>query len=144
MRSFKTVLALAALTVCAAAPQAFAQGKIIVVNGNLPGVGFNDPAPATPVGGNTGTTKGEQRMQVFQYAADLWTAVLNPKVDIYVWARFVPLGTNVLGSAGPTEGVRTVVLTRPKRSSTPVIPVHWLLARRLTYGDTLVLIFREA
>jgi len=101
MRSFKTALALAALTMCAAAPQAFAQGKIIVVNGNLPGVGFNDPAPATPVGGNTGTTKGEQRMQVFQYAADLWTAVLNPKVDIYVWARFVPLGTNVLGSAGP-------------------------------------------
>ncbi len=101
MRSFKTVLALAALTVCAAAPQAFAQGKIIVVNGNLPGIGFNDPTPVAPIGGNTGTTMGEQRMQVFQYAADLWTAVLNPRVDIYVWARFVPLGTNVLDSAGP-------------------------------------------
>lgn len=37
-----------------------------------------------------------------------------------------------------------VVLTRLRSSSTPVIPVHWGLARRLTYGDTLVLIFREA
>lgn len=38
----------------------------------------------------------------------------------------------------------TVVLTRRSGSSTPVIPVHWLVARRLGYGDTLVLIFREA
>jgi 16S rRNA (guanine966-N2)-methyltransferase len=49
-----------------------------------------------------------------------------------------------LGARTPAEGSRRVVLTRPKRSSTPVIPVHWLLARRLTYGDTLVLIFQEA
>jgi hypothetical protein len=97
--SFKT--ALAALVLCAATAPAFAQGKIIVVNGNLPDVGFNDTTPAAPIGGNTGTTRGQQRMNVFLHAADLWTAVLNPKVDIYVWARFVPLGTNVLGSAGP-------------------------------------------
>lgn len=38
----------------------------------------------------------------------------------------------------------TVAFTRPTRGSTPVIPVHWLLTRRLEYGDTLVLIFREA
>lgn len=41
------------------------------------------------------------------------------------------------------EGSR-VVLTRPTRSSTLVIPVHFSVARRLTYGDTLVLIIREA
>ena len=41
------------------------------------------------------------------------------------------------------EGAR-VVLTRPSRSSTLVIPVHFAVARRLTYGDTLVLIIREA
>ncbi len=99
--SFKTALALAALTLSAATAPAFAQGKIIVVNGNLPGVGFNDVTPAVPIGGNTGVTRGEQRMNVFLHAADLWTAVLNPKVDVYVWARFVPLGANVLGSAGP-------------------------------------------
>jgi len=38
----------------------------------------------------------------------------------------------------------TVVLTRRKGSSMPVIPVHWSAARRLVYGDTLVLLFREA
>ncbi|HZD18682.1 MAG TPA: 16S rRNA (guanine(966)-N(2))-methyltransferase RsmD [Actinomycetota bacterium] len=37
-----------------------------------------------------------------------------------------------------------VVLTRRSGSSMPVIPVHWLATRRLEYGDTLVLIFREA
>ena len=37
-----------------------------------------------------------------------------------------------------------LVLTRPTRSSTLVIPVHFSVTRRLTYGDTLVLIIREA
>jgi 16S rRNA (guanine966-N2)-methyltransferase len=36
-----------------------------------------------------------------------------------------------------------VALTRPKRSSTIVIPVHWAIARRLAYGDSLVLVYRE-
>jgi len=38
----------------------------------------------------------------------------------------------------------TVALTRRKGSSTPVIPVEWLVSRRLAYGDTLVVLFREA
>jgi 16S rRNA (guanine966-N2)-methyltransferase len=37
----------------------------------------------------------------------------------------------------------TVALTRPKQSSTLVIPVHWAIARRLTYGDSLVICYRE-
>ena len=48
-----------------------------------------------------------------------------------------------IGSAGLSGHAWRVVLTRPKRSSTPVIPLHWLVARRLSYGDTLVFIFRE-
>jgi 16S rRNA (guanine966-N2)-methyltransferase len=35
-----------------------------------------------------------------------------------------------------------VVLTRPAKGYTPVIPVHWRLERRLSYGDTVVLVFR--
>ncbi len=38
----------------------------------------------------------------------------------------------------------TVALTRRKGSSRPVIPLHWLAARCLEYGDTLVLLLREA
>lgn len=101
MRSVLHVaIAFAALMLCAAST-ASAQGRIIIVNGNAPGVGFNDPTPAAQVGGNPGTTPGEQRMNVFLFAAGIWTQVLNPKVDIYVYARFVPLAANVLGSAGP-------------------------------------------
>jgi len=37
-----------------------------------------------------------------------------------------------------------VALTRRRRSSTPVIPVDWRVAKRLEYGDTDVLVFREA
>lgn len=36
----------------------------------------------------------------------------------------------------------TVVLTRATRSSTIVIPVHWLVSKRLEYGDSAVLILR--
>jgi 16S rRNA (guanine966-N2)-methyltransferase len=36
----------------------------------------------------------------------------------------------------------TVVLTRGDRSSTPVIPVHWAVARLLRYGDSLVHLIR--
>ena len=49
------------------------------------------------------------------------------------------LGRGWLGAAG-----WTVALTRRKGSSTLVIPVHWSAARRLEYGDTLVLLLREA
>lgn len=35
----------------------------------------------------------------------------------------------------------TVVLTRPSRSFNHVIPVDWPIARRLSYGDTLVLVY---
>jgi 16S rRNA (guanine966-N2)-methyltransferase len=36
-----------------------------------------------------------------------------------------------------------VALTRPSLSHTDVVPVDWALVRRLTYGDTLVLLYRE-
>jgi 16S rRNA (guanine966-N2)-methyltransferase len=48
-----------------------------------------------------------------------------------------------LGSSAPPPGGRTVVLTRGNRSSIHVIPLHWALARRLTYGDSLVFLYRE-
>jgi 16S rRNA (guanine966-N2)-methyltransferase len=35
-----------------------------------------------------------------------------------------------------------VVLTRPNRGYMPVIPLHLSLERRLSYGDTVVLVFR--
>jgi hypothetical protein len=80
--------------------------QIIIVNINADGVGFNDPTPRAPVGGNNGTTLGQQRLIAFQYAASLWGQTLDSTVPIRIRAQFVPLGTNVLGSAGPTVRFR--------------------------------------
>jgi 16S rRNA (guanine(966)-N(2))-methyltransferase RsmD len=37
----------------------------------------------------------------------------------------------------------TVVLSRGSRSSTHVIPLHWAVARRLSYGDSVLMLFRS-
>ena len=75
--------------------------EFVIVNINAPGIGFNDPTPATPVGGNTGTTVGEQRLIAFEYAASLWSARLDSNVPIRIRAQFTSLAAGVLGSAGP-------------------------------------------
>jgi 16S rRNA (guanine966-N2)-methyltransferase len=52
----------------------------------------------------------------------------------------------VLGGIGPetlSDQGWTVVLTRGFKSSTPVIPIHWAVARQLRYGDSLVILYRE-
>ena len=82
--------------------QVLGGAKITIINADGPNEGFNDPTPAAPVGGNTGTTLGQQRRIAFQHAANLWGLALDSNVEIFVQASFDPLGTNVLGSAGPT------------------------------------------
>lgn len=90
-----------------AAPGVQAATTIIIVNGNEPGVGFNDPAPAPPVGGNSGRTLGEQRLIAFQHAANLWGATITSAVPIRIAASFEPLPCDasgaVLGAAGTSE-----------------------------------------
>lgn len=92
---------------CSALAGAHAAAVITIVNLNQPGVGFNDPTPAAPVGGNAGTTLGQQRLIAFQHAADVWGATLTSSVPVRVGASFVPLSctadTAVLGSAGANE-----------------------------------------
>jgi hypothetical protein len=100
------LIAAAAFTVNLATPTtAHAAATIVIMNGNAAGVGFNDPTPVAPVGGNTGTTLGLQRLIAFQHAADVWGAQLNSAVTIKVLATFEPQSCNatsaVLGSAGP-------------------------------------------
>jgi hypothetical protein len=92
-------LTLTAAVLAMPAPAA-ASANITIVNADGPNEGFNDPTPAAPVGGNPGTTKGQQRLIAFQFAADLWGAALDSNIDIQILAAFNPLGANVLGSAG--------------------------------------------
>ncbi len=77
---------------------------ITIVNRNVAGMGLNDPTPAAPVGGNPGTTLGQQRLNVLAAAASVWGSILPSNVPIRVEASFAPLScsksTGVLASAG--------------------------------------------
>src|SRR5687768_6703457 len=92
----------AMVVVLACFSSAFATATIVIVNVDGPGEGFNDPTPVAPVGGNTGTTRGQQRLNAFSYAASIWGSTLDSPVTIRIQAAFNPLGANVLGSAGTT------------------------------------------
>ncbi|HVT44624.1 MAG TPA: PA domain-containing protein [Thermoanaerobaculia bacterium] len=84
-----------------------AAARITILNIDGPDEGFNDPAPATPIGGNQGTTIGQQRLIAFQRAAHIWGEILNSPVEIVIRASFDPLtcsaSSAVLGSAGATQ-----------------------------------------
>ena len=100
-------LIVALLLFAAVGVEAKANIQIVVTDGV--GEGFNDPTPATPVGGNPGTTLGQQRLYAFTYAANLWAQQLDSGVTIVIEAAFNPLATNVLGSAGARSVFRDFV-----------------------------------
>ncbi len=99
----KLALLLTALFALASSP---ARATFVIVNLDGPGEGFNDPTVVAPVGGNPGTTVGQQRLNAFTKAGQIWDAILNSPVPIRVRAAFDPLPctvtSGVLGSAGPT------------------------------------------
>ena len=100
-KSPRLALATALLVALTGISQANAADIIPVIT-DPAGVGYNDTTPVAPVGGNPGTTRGEQRRIVAQYAAAMWGSVLQSDVPIYVQARFLNLAAGVLGSAGAT------------------------------------------
>ncbi len=77
---------------------------IVITSRDAPNVGFNDPTPVDPVGGNTGTTLGQQRLNVYRYVADLWEQAIDSAVPITVsagWEALTCTATSAtLGSAG--------------------------------------------
>ncbi len=97
------LIAGSALCGCVAAQSA----TITIVNLDGANEGFNDPTPVSAEGGNTGTTRGQQRLIVFQTAANIWGAKLQSSQTIKVGANFDSIspcssGGGVLGFAGPT------------------------------------------
>ena len=106
---FQVPLTLFALTaiLLASSSSARAAATIVVQNNDAPGVGFNDTTPVAPIGNNPGTTLGQQRLNAFQYAANIWGAILNSNSTILVRATWEPLTcsstTAVLGAAGSDD-----------------------------------------
>lgn len=82
-----------------------APAAVVIDSFDAPGEGLNDLAPASPVGGNDGTTLGGQRRAVLEAAAAIWSGVLGSPVPIHVAVAFDPLACNastaILGSTGP-------------------------------------------
>ncbi|KRG68334.1 PA domain-containing protein [Pseudoxanthomonas dokdonensis] len=96
----------AAIALASAAPAHGAE--LILVSGDVgTGTGLEDPSPRTPIGLNPGTTLGEQRTLVYEFAMQMWGAVLESQVPVYIGASFQALPCTatgaVLGSAGTTN-----------------------------------------
>lgn len=70
---------------------------------------------------------------------DVDIALLDPPYDV-TGEELDPV-LDALDRRLPEHAV--LVLTRGKRNPTVVVPVHFALARRLSYGDTLVLVHRR-
>ncbi len=107
-----------------------------IINTDGAGEGFNDATAATPEGGNDGTTRGQQRLNLFQFAAGIWGAYLDSSVQINVNSQFNSLtpctsGGGVLGSAGTT----TVDRDFPG-ATIPLTWYHAALANKLAGADT--------
>ncbi len=106
-RRLRALATLALVLVLVAFAPAAARGaaQITIVNTDGPNEGFNDPTAATPVGGNTGTTVGQQRLIAFERAAEIWGQLLDTPVEIRVRASFDPLpctaDEGALGGAFP-------------------------------------------
>jgi hypothetical protein len=97
-------LVLAAAVALFAFPVAFGQATITIQNADTAGVGFNDSTAAAPIGGNNGTTVGQQRLIAFQTAANIWGATLTSGPTIVIRANWGPLSCTAndgtLGAAG--------------------------------------------
>ena len=92
------------LVVFSFSSSAFGAATIVIQNNDAAGVGFNDPTPVAPIGGNPGTTLGQQRLNAFQAAANIWGATLTSTTTITVKADWIALSCSsnsaVLGRAG--------------------------------------------
>lgn len=106
-----------------------------IVNNDGAGEGFNDGTIVLPEGGNNGITLGEQRLNLFNFAAGIWGAFLDSNVPINVNSQFNPLspcssGGGVLGSAGTTGGYVGI-----PNEPFPNTIYHKALANKLNGGD---------
>jgi len=128
-----------ALALAAALPAQGFAAEVIVFNGDPPGVGFNDPTPAAPIGGNPGTTRGQQALNVFQRAADLWGSRLQSDQTINVIAFFTPLSCTptggVLGAAAANWFFANSPAAPGGQGLTPDTWYHGALAEKLTKTD---------
>lgn len=133
--SFKALCAGALLGLASFVPAHAAD--FILINTDPAGVGFNDPAPATPVGGNRGTTVGEQRLIAYSRALQIWGSVLKSDVPIPVLGSFAPLGCTATGGTLAQAGAWNIELDFPNAPLANTL-YHGALANSLAGFDLYV------
>jgi hypothetical protein len=105
MRRLLPFLIAALVTVVATPVSADPPARVVLINYDGAGVGLNDPTPVAPVGGNPGTTLGQQRQIALSYAASIWARNLRSFVPVEIavafQARTCTATGAVLASAGP-------------------------------------------
>lgn len=131
-------LLLALLLACSISAHA---ADILLVNNDSANEGFNDPSPAVSnQTGNTGNTLGEQRLRVFEAAANYWEQRLVIDVDVLVGINFDPLSCSAfsatLGSAGATNIFRNFT-NAPRANTWYVSAVANNLAGRRVGGNSV-------
>lgn len=103
MRRLAIVVAIVVMLATATTASA---GSFLLFSSDPAGTGLFDPTPVAPVGGNPGTTLGQQRAFVYAYAAQLLVGQVDSPVPVEILARFRPLActptAGTLGSAGAT------------------------------------------
>ncbi|HJX26746.1 MAG TPA: PA domain-containing protein [Thermoanaerobaculia bacterium] len=123
-----------AATLALAPAAAHAAANIFIVNADGPNEGFNDPTPAAPVGGNPGTTLGQQRLNAFQFAADIWGSILESDAPIYILSSFDPLPCSATGGTLGAAGALEVWSSTPG-AEIPGVWYHVALANKLAGED---------
>lgn len=139
MTRFYRLFSVAFLIAALGASDVFAKAKLTIIGG----VGFSDPTPATPVGGNPGTTLGQQRTNAANRAAEIWGDQLESAIEILIDVSFEPLECDddgaVLGSAGPRATV-SVFPNQPKTGVVyPIALANKFAGQDLAPGSTDIL-----
>jgi len=129
--SFKALLAGAAVAFASITTHA---ADFVLVNTDPAGVGFNDPTPAAPVGGNAGTTVGAQRLIAYTRALQLWGSVLKSNVPITVLGSFSPLDCTATGGTLAQAGAWNIEVDFPNAPLANTL-YHSALANSLAGAD---------
>lgn len=134
MKTSKLLLGLALTAALAVPSAAFGAANIVIVNVDGANEGFNDPTVVAPVGGNPGTTLGQQRLNAFQFAADIWGAILDSDVTIRIQSSFDPLACTATGATLGAAGALEVWAGTPGLEI-PSVWHHVALANKLAGAD---------
>jgi len=111
-----------------------------------------DPAAVAAIRGNLERSHLGDRASVVRAEAERFLARTSGPDPVAVCLLDPPYATPSSELEGLLAGLGggwldpagwVVALTRPKRSSTLVIPVNWRVAKRLEYGDSHFVIYRE-